>query len=78
MEKGHEIRYCTWNIRSLYWAGSLTAVARELARCQLDLMGVQVRWGRGVAVREDYNFFYGKKEHQVNLELSRWTDSQTD
>jgi len=72
MENGHEIRYCTWNIRSLYWAGSLTAAARELTRCKLYLVGVQVRWDRGVAVRKgDYNFFYGKrKENQVNLELS--------
>jgi len=27
----------TWNVRSLYKAGSLTAVAREFARCELDL-----------------------------------------
>jgi len=33
----------TWNVRSLYRAGSLTAVARELARYKLDLVGVQVR-----------------------------------
>jgi hypothetical protein len=26
-----------WNVRSLYGAGSLTAAARELARCKLDL-----------------------------------------
>ena len=29
----------TWNVRSLYRAGSLTAVARELARYKLDLVG---------------------------------------
>jgi len=32
----------TWNVRSLYRAGSLTAAARELARYKLDLVGV--RW----------------------------------
>jgi hypothetical protein len=38
----------TWNVRSLYRAGSLTAVARELARYKLDLVGVQeVRWDKG-------------------------------
>jgi len=38
----------TWNVRSLYRSGSLTAVARELARCKLDLVGVQeVRWDIG-------------------------------
>jgi hypothetical protein len=30
----------TWNVRSLYRAGSLTAVTRELARYKLDLVGV--------------------------------------
>jgi hypothetical protein len=28
----------TWNVRSLYRAGSLTAAARELARYKLDLV----------------------------------------
>jgi hypothetical protein len=37
----------TWNVRSLYRAGSLTAAARELAGNKLDLVGVQeVRWGK--------------------------------
>ena len=37
----------TWNVRSLYRAGSLMAVAKELARYKLDLVGVQeVRWDR--------------------------------
>jgi hypothetical protein len=37
MEKGYEIRYR--NVRNLYRPGSLTAAARELARCKLDLVG---------------------------------------
>ena len=45
MEKGHE--FGTWNVRSLYRSGSLTAAARELARCKLDLVGVQIRWEKG-------------------------------
>jgi len=66
MEKGHEIRYCTWNIRSLYWVDSLTAAARELARCKLDLVGVQLRWDRKVSVREgDYIIFFVEKEKQI-------------
>ena len=50
----------TWNVRSLYRAGSLTAAARELARYKLDLVDVQeVRWDKGGTVRAgDYNFFY--------------------
>ena len=37
----------TWNIRNLYRGGSLMAVAKELARYKLDLVGVQeVRWDK--------------------------------
>ena len=52
----------TWNVRSLYRAGSLKAAARELGRYKLDVVGAQeVRWDKGVTVREgDYDFFYGK------------------
>jgi hypothetical protein len=35
------VRFGTWNVRSLYRAGSLMATARELAGYKLDLMGVQ-------------------------------------
>jgi hypothetical protein len=37
-------------------------VARELARCKLDLLGVQkVRWkNRGIVRTGDYIFLYGK------------------
>jgi len=31
----------TWNVRSLYRAGSLKAAARELVRYKLDTVGVQ-------------------------------------
>ena len=51
----------TWNVRSLYRAGSLKAAARKLARYELDVVGVQVRWDKGGTVRAgDYDFFYGK------------------
>ena len=43
----------TWNVRSLYRAGSLKAPTRELGRYKLDVVGVQVvRWGKGGTVRE--------------------------
>jgi exonuclease III len=39
------MRFGTCNVSSLNRAGSLTAVARQLARYKLDLVGVQeVRW----------------------------------
>jgi exonuclease III len=57
-----DMRFGTWNIRSLYRAGSLMTVSRELSRYRLDLVGVQeVRWeGSGTAPAGEYTFFYGK------------------
>ena len=63
------MRFGTRNVRSLYRAGSLTAAARELARHELDLVGVhEVRWDKGGTVRAGYyNFFYGRgnENHQL-------------
>ena len=61
------MRLGTWNVRSLYRAGSLTGAARELARCKLDLMGVQeVRWEKGGPCKSRRYFLYGKgkENHQ--------------
>jgi hypothetical protein len=57
-EKEPAIRYV--ECRSLYWAGSLAAAARELARYKLDLVGVQeVRWDKeGTVKAGNYSFFY--------------------
>ena len=59
----------TWNVRSLYRAGSLKAGARELVRYKLDVVGVQeVRWDKGGTVRAgDYDFFYGKGNENQQL-----------
>jgi len=56
------MRLGAWNVRSQDGSGSLTAVAVELPRCKLDLVGVQeVRWVKGSIVRAgDYILFYGK------------------
>jgi len=63
------MRFGTWNVRSLYRAGSLTAATRELARYKFDLVGVQeVRWDKGGTVRaEDYNFFLWKKKRRSSI-----------
>jgi hypothetical protein len=56
----------TWNVRSMYRAGSLMAVAEEISKYKLDLVGVQeVRWnGSGNEPAGEYTFFYGKgNEH---------------
>jgi hypothetical protein len=41
-----DMRFGTWNVRSLYRSGSLKTVSRELAKCKLDLVGVWVRWDK--------------------------------
>ena len=38
-KRKRDILLGTWNVRSLYTAGSLMAAARELARYKLDLVG---------------------------------------
>jgi hypothetical protein len=64
-----EILLGTWNIRSLYRAGSLMEAARKLARYKLDLVGVQeVRWDKEATVKAgDYSFFYGKENENHQL-----------
>jgi hypothetical protein len=47
-QRKKDMRFGTWNVRSLYRAGSLTAAVKELASYKLYLMGMQeVRWDRG-------------------------------
>jgi hypothetical protein len=56
------------NVRSLYRAGSLLTVTRELARYKLDLVGVQVRWeGGGTEPAGEYTFCYGKGNENHEL-----------
>ena len=51
-QRERDMKFGTWNVRSLYRAGSLTAAAMVLARYKLDLVGVQeVRWDKGGMVR---------------------------
>jgi hypothetical protein len=55
-----DIRYGTWNVRSLYRAGSLKTAASELAKYRLVLVSVKVRWVDGGSQPADYNtFVYG-------------------
>jgi hypothetical protein len=36
-----DVRFGTWNVKSMYRAGSLRAVAEEIPKYKLDLVGVQ-------------------------------------
>jgi hypothetical protein len=37
-----DMRFGTWNVRSLYRTGPLMTVAKEISKCKSDLVGVQV------------------------------------
>jgi exonuclease III len=56
-----DMRFGTWNVRSMYRAGSLRTVAEEISNYKLDLVGVQeVRWGGGgTEPADEYTFFCG-------------------
>jgi hypothetical protein len=64
------VRSGIWKVRSLYRSGSLTTVARELARYKLDLVGVQkARWDKGGTVRAgDYSLFLWKRKLKSSVE----------
>jgi hypothetical protein len=43
-----DLRFETWNVRSMYRAGLLRTVAEDISKYKLHLVGVQeVRWDRG-------------------------------
>jgi exonuclease III len=68
-QKKMDMRFGTWNVRSMYRAGSLRAVAEEISKYKLDFVGVQeVRWsGGGTEPTGDYTFSYGKGNENHEL-----------
>jgi hypothetical protein len=49
-----DMRFGTWNGRSVYTIGLLKTIERELWKCKLDLVGVQeVRWEKGGTERPE-------------------------
>jgi hypothetical protein len=64
-----DMRFGLWNVRSLYRAGSLMTVSRELSRCKLDLAGMQEvrRVGGGTEPAGEYTFFYGNGNENHEL-----------
>jgi exonuclease III len=48
IRKKMDMRFGTWNVRSMCRAGSFRAVAEQISKYKLDLVGVQeLRWGEG-------------------------------
>jgi hypothetical protein len=69
-----DMRLGLWNVRSLYRAGSLFIVSRELSKCKLDVAGVQeVRWeGAGTEPAGKSTFFCGKGKENDELGTGFW------
>jgi exonuclease III len=63
------MRFDTWNVRSLYRAGSLMTVAKQISKYKSDLVGVQeVKWNRGLTQpASEYTFSYGKRNENHEL-----------
>jgi exonuclease III len=62
----------TWNVRSIYRAGSLRVVGEGISKHKLDLVGVQeVRWDRGgTECAGEYTFGKGKENHELGTGFS--------
>jgi hypothetical protein len=50
-----DMRFGTWNVRSMYTAGSLRAVGEEISKYKLEVVGVQEVSGDGGALYERAN-----------------------
>jgi hypothetical protein len=66
------MRFGTWNVRSLYSAGSSKTVSSKSPKCNLDVVAVrEVRWIKGVSQpTDDYTFFYGNVNASHHRHLS--------
>jgi exonuclease III len=64
-----DMRFGTWNVRSLYRSDSLKTVSGELTEYKLHLVGVQeVRWDKGgTEPAGDYTFFYANGNADYHL-----------
>jgi hypothetical protein len=69
-----DMRFGTWNVRSMYRAGSLRVVGEEISKYKLDLERIQeVRWDVGGTERAgEYTFIYGKgnENHELGTVFS--------
>jgi hypothetical protein len=68
------MRFGTWNVRSMYRTGSLRAVGEEISKSELDLVRVQEVRGDGGDTEPagEYTFFYRKgiENHELGTGFS--------
>jgi hypothetical protein len=82
-----DMRFGTWNVRSLYRAGSLMIAAKEISKYKLFLMGVQEgEWeNRGTEPAGKYTFYCGKGnenhelgtgviKHKIIISAVKWVE----
>jgi exonuclease III len=64
-----DMRFGTWNVRSMYRAGSVRVVEEEISKYKLNVVRVQeVRWdGGGIERAGEYTYFYGKGNESYEL-----------
>jgi hypothetical protein len=63
-----DMRFGTCNVRSVYRAGSLTAVTMELARYKLDLVSLQEdKWDERGTVRARECIFLWKRKRKSSV-----------
>ena len=69
MSKKMDMRFGTWNVRSLYRAGALGLATSEIDKHKIDLVGVQeVRWeGSDTLESGKYTLFYGEGNASLQL-----------
>jgi hypothetical protein len=63
-----DLSFDTWNVRSLYRAGSLMTVASEISKYKSDLVGHRRSDGTGVVLRQQANihFYIARKMKTLN------------
>jgi hypothetical protein len=68
-----DFKFPTWNIRSLYRAGSPVTVSKELSKYKIHLVVVkEVRWEvSDTEPAGEYKFVYGKgnENHELGIDF---------